>query len=250
MAPITDEELVAYLDGMLDTSRRADIDVALTSDEAVAARLRALDVDTAAIRTAFDLLDTAEPVARLRERLAAAGRVSSKRRWTDLRWQSMAATLLLGAAMGYGATHLIAGGKQTDWRTAVADYQVLYTASTLTPLRIDPTAQAAEVERAGNAIGRPITLAALQVAGLDFKRAQILGYHGRPLVQFAYLDRAGTPVAFCAMRTGEADGPVRTTELRGLAAASWTRGGYAFVVIGGTQPEAVQRVATELSLRV
>jgi anti-sigma factor RsiW len=250
MAPITDEELVAYLDGVLDSSRRADIDAALAHDEGLAARLSALDIDTAAIRTAFDSLDTAEPVARLREGLATSVRAPRRRSWTDLRWQTMAATLLFGAALGYGVPRLIPGTEQASWRTAVAEYQVLYTTATLAPLHLDPAAQRAEVESAGDAIGRPITLAALQVAGLDFKRAQILGFDGRPLVQFAYLDAAGTPIAFCAMRTGEADSPVRAGELRELAAASWTRGGYAFIVIGGKQPVAVERVATELSLRV
>jgi anti-sigma factor RsiW len=249
MAPIPDEELVAYLDGALEPSRKADIDTALMHNEGLAARLAALDIDTGAIRTAFEALDTAKPVARLRQLLLA--RASRPRRvWTDLRWQSMAATLLLGAALGYGVPRVIPDHAKADWRVAVAEYQALYTTATLAPLDLDPSTQRAEVTSAGAALGRPITFAALQVAGLEFKRAQILDFDGRPLVQFAYLDAAGTPIAFCATRTGEPDSPVRTGELHTLAAAYWTKDGYAFIVIGGKRPEAVERAAAELSVRV
>jgi anti-sigma factor RsiW len=249
IAPITDEELVAYLDGALEPSRKADIDTALMHNEGLAARLAALDIDTGVIRTAFEAVDTAEPVARLRPLLLA--RANRPRRvWQDLSWQTMAATLLLGAVLGYGVPRLIPDHAKADWRVAVAEYQALYTTATLAPLDLDPSTQRVEVAGAGAALGRPITFAALQIAGLQFKRAQILDFDGRPLVQFAYLDAAGTPIAFCATRTGEADSPVRTGELHTLAAAYWTKDGYAFIVIGGKRPEAVQRVAAELSVRV
>jgi anti-sigma factor RsiW len=249
MSPILDEELVAYLDGELEPVRRADIDAALVHDEDLAARLAALDIDTRAIRAAFDSLDTAEPVARLRPLLVAPPS-RPRRGWTDVRWQSLAATLLLGAALGYGVPHLLPGAGGEDWRTAVADYQALYTTATLAPLKLDADTQRSEVADASAALRRPITLAALQVAGLDFKRAQILDFDGRPVVQFAYLDGSGTPIAFCATRTGEADSPVRTGQMHALAAAYWSKGGYAFIVIGGTQPEAVERAASELARQV
>jgi anti-sigma factor RsiW len=49
------------------------------------------------------------------------------------------------------------------------------------------------------------------------------------------------------MRTGEADQPIRTDRLHGVAAAFWSKGGYGFIVIGGTDPEPVQRAAAELA---
>ncbi|HME24403.1 MAG TPA: hypothetical protein VKI44_24235 [Acetobacteraceae bacterium] len=249
MPPFTDEELVAYLDGALEPSRRADIDATLMHNEGLAARLSALDIDTGAIRTAFEALGTTKPVARLRALLLARA-IGPRRVWTDLRWPSMAATLLLGAALGYGVPRVIPDHAKADWRVAVAEYQALYTTATLAPLDLDPSALHAQVASASVALGRPITFAALQIVGLEFKRAQILNFDGRPLVQFAYLDTAGTPIAFCATRTGEADSPMRTGELLALATAYWTKGGYAFIVIGGRHPEAVERAAAELSVRV
>jgi hypothetical protein len=76
---------------------------------------------------------------------------------------------------------------------------------------------------------------------LAFKRAQLLEFDKRPLAQFAYLDPAGVPVAFCATRTSEADSPIRAGSCRGLAAAFWSMNDYGFIVIGATQRDVAAR---------
>src|SRR5258708_21535087 len=65
---ITDEDLVAYLDGELGPQRRSEIDAALKHDEHLRARLAELDIDKDAIRTVFDRLLTAAPMNELRVR--------------------------------------------------------------------------------------------------------------------------------------------------------------------------------------
>jgi hypothetical protein len=99
----------------------------------------------------------------------------------------------------------------------------------------DPATQRGEVAAVATKLGLSITVDALPISGLAFKRAQLLEFDKRPLAQFAYLDPAGVPVAFCATRTSEADSPIRAGFFRGLAAAFWSMNDYGFIVIGAPQ---------------
>ena len=244
--PITDEELVAYLDGALDLERHREIEAALAHDELLAARIARLDIDTDSIRAAFGMIEDVAPVAQLRTRLEQdLSRVRRVRQWPRI-----AAALIVGVGLGLGMGLGPAFLAAKDWRVAVADYQVLYTTATLASIGGDAANQRGEVATVTGKLQLPIAVDALQVAGLTFKRAQLLQFEGQPLAQFAYLDQAGTPFAFCVTRTGNADSEIQTGKLHGLSAASWNKNGYGFIVIGGTQDETVRRAAVVLQARI
>ena len=241
--PITDEELVAYLDRMLDADRHREIEAALASDELLAARLGRLDIDTEAIRQAFAAATAKAPVAKLRSHL---DRAPMRQRH---QWLRIAATLLVGAGigLGVGVSPLFA---TKSWRVAVADYHALYTTATLASAGGDRGNQRSDVATVANKLHLPISIDTLQLPGLDLRRAQLLQFEGQPLAQFAYLDQGGTPFAFCATQTEQADRAVETATLHGLAAAFWNKNGYGFIVIGGTDDEAVRRAADALAARI
>jgi anti-sigma factor RsiW len=259
-APITDEELVAYLDDALDLARRREIQAALEHDEVLAARLGRLDIETDAIRAAFGQIEAAAPRERLRTRLQRGLEQDLSTSVMRSQWLKIAAVLLLGLGLGLGfgfglgfglgsgfdIARMLDGSK--SWRSAVADYQALYTTATLASISGDSAGR--DVPAVAAKLHLPITPDALKLAGLDFKRAQLLQFQGRPLAQFAYLDPDGTPIAFCATQTGTADSAITTGIFNGLAAASWNRNGFGFIVIGGTQADVVRRAAEELSGRI
>jgi anti-sigma factor RsiW len=256
--PITDEELVAYLDGAVDRARRRDIEAALEHDEVLVARLAKLDIDTDAIRAVFGRIEEKAPVGRLRARLDDELARARSRPRVRPQWFRMTAALLLGVGLGLGAGFGLGVGPHVsnlvdstmNWRVAVADYHVLYTTATLASVGGDGVNQRGEVAAVARKLRLPIAVDALQLPGFNFKRAQILQFKGEPLAQFAYLDQSGTPFAFCATHTGEADSAIETSTIHGLAAASWNKDGYGFIVIGGTQADIVRRAATELAARI
>jgi len=246
--PITDEELVAYLDGAIDPVRGGEIEAALLHDELLAARLKKLDIDTDAIRAAFG-----PPTFGASQ--------WHQRSWRHLLPTSLGAALVtlaaavivgIGLGIAIGTSDIVdgLGHFRKGWRAAVADYQVLYSTATLASLARDVPTQRAEVTAAAAKLGLTIDLDQLQVAELDFKRAQLLQFNEEPLAQFAYLDAMGKPIAFCATRTGEPDSKVQTGIFDGLAAAYWNKNGYGFIVIGGKNAQTVERVATELAARI
>jgi anti-sigma factor RsiW len=242
--PIANEDLTAYLDAELTPDRREQIEAALARDAGLREQLDALRINVRAIRAAFDAHAETAPLDRLERTLA---QIPRPRRWrVPPSWLAIAASVLFGIAIGQISERVFSRQHSADWRTAVADYQVLYTTATLASLHLDAAALSSSVDAVGAALGRSVTVSALQTDGLDLKRAQILTFNGQPLAQYAYLDGNGAPIAFCATRTGEPDRPVQTTTLHGLAEAHWSRDGYGFMVIGGDDPGEVRKLADHL----
>lgn len=99
MSPITRDTLMAYADGQLDASERAEVETHLSLNPDAAAEVTQFQLQTDAIQTLFAPVG-AEPVpARLRpRRLAAERRQHRSRNWG---WAA-AAVLLIGVGLGAG----------------------------------------------------------------------------------------------------------------------------------------------------
>ncbi|HIC79996.1 MAG TPA: hypothetical protein EYP07_03395 [Kiloniellaceae bacterium] len=247
--PIADEELVAYLDGELPPEQAKAVKQALQDDPALRARLNALKIDTDAVRSAFDSLlpsapDQRDPVLEGRPSRSPARplRPSLSRR------AAIAASLAAVAAIGFAGGRVTAPTQTADWRMAVAEYQLLYRSETLTHLDPSPAELESERARVVAQLGLDIAGSTLRnVAGLRYRRAQILGYESAPLAQFAYLDSQDRPVAFCVTPTETGDRPLETQSFKGLAAVSWVADGFAFLVIGDVPQALLDRAARDLS---
>ena len=98
-------------------------------------------------------------------------------------------------------------------------------------------------------LGRDLTAAA-EVENLKFRRAQMLGLDGAPLVQIAYLADGNVPVAICITKVDQDAYAPQTETLLGLASAHWVEDGYGYLVIGGEDMSLVEGVATELRGRI
>jgi len=105
---ISDEMLMAYVDGELESDQRAAVDAALAQDEAVRARLAAHRRLNAKLSAAFDgalgepvpahLAQAASPPAS-----AAIIDLSTRRpRWSAREWGAMAASIAAGLVLGVG----------------------------------------------------------------------------------------------------------------------------------------------------
>ena len=106
MALYTDETLMAYADGELDPAERADVEAAMRDDAAVAERVARHHAMRTMLQSAYAPELEEAPPARLLAAARAARRPAEARRWRPL--LSMAASLLIGLAVGY------AGLRQTN----------------------------------------------------------------------------------------------------------------------------------------
>ncbi len=96
----------------------------------------------------------------------------------------------VGVIAAIGVTWSTWQTQEEGWRDVVANYQSLYVTETLA--QVDQ--QRADLKRLSGALGIDLT-ALPEVEGLSFKRAQQLGFNGRPLAQLTFLTAEGGPVA-------------------------------------------------------
>ncbi len=261
----SDEEITAFLDGEMAPREAARIRAGAGEDRALARRIEALSLDREAVASAFDaLLDVARSRdlgrcleagrgmaqgAAQGEAGGEAGRSGRAGHWRS-RWAwpaSLAAALAAGGVLAWA----LMPAPGSDWRIEVAHYQALYVPETLSPITPDSARLQEEFARAGKAIGLDLGPEELAgIAGLELRRAQVLGYRGAPLVQIAYSGPDGTPVAFCIIRREGVASPPESDVLIGLAAASWSSPTHGYLVIGGDDPEEMLTLARELRRRL
>lgn len=263
--PITDEELVAYLDGELALDRRAALEGRLAEEPALRRRLERLEDGGRPFRQAFDVLLQDAPADRLEAMLdAQPGAAARKvRRPSRTAWIAAAAAILLFAA-GIGLGSLIRplapppaqtvaedtaeGGE--DWRQAVAVYLSLYTAETLASLPDDDALRMRQLAAVSDKLGLTLTPERVALPALQFKRAQLLDYEGEALAQLAYLDPEFGPVAFCIIAEGDESEAQRTERRLGMNIVYWADRGYYFMLIGRAPAEQLRPLADRLAERI
>lgn len=237
----TDEQLTAYLDGEATADLCAQIEAALDTDDALGAQLAALDIPVVEIAQAYDVLLTQAPSMPL---LPAKAQHSTHRRigvWgiVGVFGTGIAAGLATAMFTGFGSPP----PAQPGWKAVVGSYQSLYSVDTLANEDISPAETQIQLAQVSQLVGADLTQLP-QVEGLTFKRAQVLGFKGKPLVQLSFVRSDGTPIALCIIKANTKDSkPINSEELFGMAAASWNSDGRAYLLIGGDAAPTTQSEA-------
>lgn len=234
----SDEELVAFLDGEDEFAPVEEITKALETDAELAKRLEALRIDTDKIAKNFGALKMGKmpelPPAPVANDNQGFGK--------------MIAASVLALAIGFGAG-ISTSQSEPDWRDYVAAYQALYTNTTLKDVASSQQEQQQELTQVASAIGKNITLDKLNISPqLEYKRSQVLGYNGKPLVQIAFLDSMGQPIALCIIRSDEGKKlDLQMDSMEGMSTAAWSKDGYEYILIGGQNDALISRMASEFS---
>ena len=222
----SDETLQAYLEGGLDEAQGRAIEDAVTADPELEVRLMALDSMAAIVQEAFQDVPAEAPQVDLPEP------VPMQRSAGSLRLIAVAASV---AVVAVSATFWAMRPAELGWAAQAAIYQSLYVPDTIARLDTSPEVLEAQFAQAEAKLGRSLNREVLEnLSGLELKRAQVLSFNGKPLIQVVYADDQGEPFAFCVIRQGPVAGdkPVKHAVLSGLATATWAQDGYGFMVLG------------------
>ncbi len=237
----TDEDLTAFLDGEAEDALVQEIAAALETDSALEARLASLDLPMDALRAGFDELmgqAPAVPVVEMAKIAPVIAANSMPRRWGG--WAAAAAVVLAFGVGAFGGYSYEKPAKPLTWMQAAASYQTLYVNYTLDIASPDNTEAQAQLARLSQSVGQDLSGAQI-IDGLDFKRAQILGYKGKPLAQIAYVNAKGEPMALCVIKISKSvTQDIVVQKMGGLAAAHWKADGFAYLLIGGSDQAAVE----------
>ncbi|OPA91737.1 transcriptional regulator [Pseudomonas fluorescens] len=239
----SDELLVAYLDGELDTQQHQLLADQIQTDPDLAARLEALHCADLPFKTAFDSVLHQAPDERLQAMLKTLPTTQTAA-FSRRGFLSAAASF---AVAGVLADRLFMSWPRTEsgqgWRASVAEYMALYTPQTLENLSTDPASHLAQLSAVGAQLGLPLSPDAVNLPGAEFRRAQILDYDGVLIGQLTYLDPRHGPLALCITASKKAAQPITTEQRRGMNVVFWSNPSHAFMLIGRNPLEDLQIMA-------
>ena len=267
----SEETLRRFLDGELPADLTDEIVAAMEQDDTLEQRILALDEFHGSVEPeATGLPDEAkrqeleewlrEAHARFEQNQATRGKLqgesaSDRQRGGFAlvrRWGALAATLALGVVIGAGGYDRYLQDQPLSWQMEVASYQALYVTETLSGLDNSPEILSEQIAQVSDVLRLSELGPRLDDLGsLELVRAQVLGFNSLPLVQVAYLDPDGEPVALCIINRNDVgqDSELQMKELLGMAAASWETEDHKFLLIGRIKDSDMQTLATEARSR-
>jgi anti-sigma factor RsiW len=231
----TNEELTAYLDQEIDSVTADLISRRLETDAVLQGRVAKLNTMTDEILAAFDgLLGLAPAVPDMGDDVTP----SKAKSWIVP--VGFAAALVLAAVFGrYGLQRPDAKG----WMDYVSAYQALYVNGTLASIGVSAADNTTQLAQLSKILGRDLSLVQ-NTGGIALRRAQLLGFEGRPLVQMAFLSQIGAPIALCVIKSETAkEQTFQFMTFEGMSAAYWTKEGYSFLLIGGQDDRLIEQEA-------
>lgn len=241
-----DERLIAYLDGELAESERAEIALWLERDEALRERAAQLTESAALLRSALDEV-LREPVP---ERLIAAARgettgtvtdlsaarAARARRFGDRRWWAgmAAAASIFGIMVGSGIGYFVGNDSPpappaAAWLDSATVYHNLYVNA-----GTDERDHLGFDVAAGQKLPQNFRLPNLKPWGLDFQGVRYLIIEGRPAAQLFYTtdNKALGPLTVVVAQTSKPD-IAPTWEKHGdVNVFYWRHRGHAYALVG------------------
>jgi len=244
------EELRAWVDGELDASRATQVQQAVSNSAELTemtASLRASQLPYPdAMETApapdvpVELQQKIEDMLNENESLSESGTTPTPAKTNSIMAASLVAAIgmAITAAGGYfvGSQRAIAPidsnasiAESLGFARAVASYQGFYVRETVEGTSDSNVSQLSA--RMLNQNDLKVEVPDFSAQGLQFVRAQQLGYGGQPVVQLVYLGNDGLPVAFCYMPEASGFSEVVFANHFGLETAEWVDNNQRFVIV-------------------
>lgn len=260
---ISDEMLLAYIDGVLAEPERTQLEQLIAASVVLRHRIEVMAGGSRAFAEAYELLLEQAPVAKLRgglENALEAREAALRPEPSGPGWRYALAACLLVATFAGGllTSHIVdipgwSTVKPTQtaakgWRQAVADYHALYTSETFAGAPDEPLKHIANLRRVSARVGLNVTFDKIVFKNLQFKGARILNFNGKPLLQLAYL-RGSRPVALCIVKDAKPAQNVQNERRNNLNIAHWRGNGFGFMVIGDVPETELGTLAKQLRLR-
>ena len=241
----TEQQIIAYLDGKLDMEEGRALHRDRQTDYELDAFIRSMDIDTAELAAALNEPATDAPQFDF-EKPAAKMPM-----WKQ---SAIAASIALVFALGFLTSRFLpsANPPPGNWLQAVAEYQMLYSGQTLVLLEKTEDQRNREVANVARKLDISLKPENLKIDGLTYKRSQMLNYKNMPLVQFAWLDDNGNPIALCIIKRGkDKNEPISDKKfVAGQNGSVWYSGKYGYVVIGKADKGKIRDIANKLKARL
>ncbi len=265
MTELSDELLVAYVDGQLARKQTRAVEKVLDQDDVLAARLDALKQAHARLEAAFEAILAGEEadVSNVAVPQVEGLVISWSTVKIALAGLGIAAALAL-AAVGYGwplslpDIGLVSQGGETviqvvpapsAWQTEAARAHALLSRQTL-EVELESQANYDFVAfQLAQILGANPKFPNLEPQGFRFVRAQALRFGDQPLTQILYLGTQGGLLALYAKK-GEGDGSATLSQgqVDEVRTVAWSEDGISYLLAGDVNDTLLMRIATRVKL--
>jgi anti-sigma factor RsiW len=243
MTELSDELLVAYVDGQLAHKQSSAIERVLAHDDVIARRVAALKKAHRRLEAAFDAMLAGEEEIAVSHPIPPSPGLLIP--WATLVKAGLAAAgivlaiglFIAGYGWPLGSHDRVAsdgdyvGSVPVDWREEVLRAQTLLGRASL-EIGLDSQGNKDFIAfQLGRAIGTAVAPPDLGGQGYRFARAQILRFGDEPLAQLLYLGASGAPLALY-VKKGGADAEPKEKRYGALDGVAWTQGGVAYLLAG------------------
>lgn len=257
MTELSDDLLVAYVDGQLQRAQSLAVEKVLEQDKVLAARVEALRQAHARLEAAFDAILSGAVGEVMAAVPVPPPRPRAPRR-TGLPKIGIAV-----AGVGLALAALVAGwpliGEDNEppqvvqpatalaqsWQDRALNAQTLLARASV---EVSPESQANQdlvALQMAQALGPDFRLPNLEPEGFKFARGQLLSFGERPLAQMLYLGPMKPPLALYALREERGDTRDKASYRKEgmLGALSWSEGGLTYLLAGEEDEATLRRLA-------
>jgi anti-sigma factor RsiW len=253
MTELSDELLVAYVDGQLARKQTRAVEKVLDQDDVLAARVEALKHAHARLEAAFEAVLAGEEAevsaasASVQEGLVIPWGVAK----TAFAGLGLAAALALAVA-GYGWPLALpnvfqAAPEAAGWQEETVRAQALLSRESL-EVGLESQANYDLVAfQLAHILGTGLKFPNLDAQGFRFVRAQPLRFGDAPLIQILYLGTKGGPLALYAKK-GEGSDTLTPGRYGAINTVAWAEAGVSYLLAGDVEDALLMRTATRIKL--
>lgn len=251
--PVTEDDLHAYVDQVLDSIRQAEIEAYLADHPDVAARVEGYSRQREQLRAALRPI-AEEPVP---SELNLARMIEARRRHGRPAWWSAAAAAVLlcaGAAGGWSLHDAmrppLAGGIAALAAEAADNYAV-YAPDRTRPVEVRATDTPELVDWVSRRMGRLVAVPDLSASGFRLMGGRLVATPHGPAAMFMYDDDQGTRLVLLSRTMAvDRDAAMSRHSRGGVTGIAWADQGLGFSLVGPAPAEVLHPLADEIRRQV
>jgi anti-sigma factor RsiW len=245
--PITEDDLHAYVDRVLEPERQAEVASYLETHPDVAKRVAAFADQRALLRNALaPIADEPLPAELNLSRI-----IENRRQRRSPAWWAVAAMLLLsiGGMSGWiarGSMETPTAGLAALAQEAAYSYNV-YAPDRTRPVEIRASDSAQLVQWASNRLQQPVKVPDLATAGYRLMGGRVVATSHGPAAMFMYDNDHGERLVVLTRPMATDQGAPMTSQTSGdVAGFSWADSGMGYSLVGQSPTEALRPIANEV----
>ena len=246
--PITEDDLHAYVDGVLEPERRADVGSYLADHPEVAKRVAGFADQRELLRAALaPIADEPLPAELNLSRL-----IEGQRRRPSPAWWAIAAMLLLGVGglggwVVRGSLETSSSGVAALAQEAAYSYNV-YAPDRVRPVEIRASDAAQLVQWASSRLNRPVRVPDLASSGYRLMGGRLVATQHGPAAMFMYDDDCGSRVVLLTrpMSSADQNAPMLAQSNGSATGFAWADDGIGYSLVGEAPKDSLRSVANEV----